>query len=248
MAEITVSDLTTGEISGNGVFDQLMRSTETHLVKEYEKSRIKGSEYATVYLGALQAVMDRSLQFLLAEQRTDLEAQLLTKQVATETLNQNLITEQTGNATKQGKQIEAQTALINEQTANAIIEGTVLTAQKCKLEAEFDLIVQQKLKTVAETALLAQKKVTESAQVTGDGVADNSVIGKQKLLYTAQTAGYLRDSELKVGKLMSDSWNVRKTMDSSGTVNTFETGLTDAHIGSAINAMLTGIGATIPIQ
>lgn len=244
MAAITVSDLTAGpdSLTGTGVFDELMKAVEAHVKEEYSKGRIKGSEYATVYLGALQAVMDRSLQFLLQQQKIDLESQLLQEQIETENLNQLQITEQTQNLIKQRDQIEAQTALVNQQTANAITENTVLVAQECKLRAEFDLLSEQKLKAVAETALLNQKKVTEKAQTDNTGVDPDSVVGKQNGLYTAQTNGFTRDAEQKAAKLMADVWSVQRTTDNGKQANVTNK-LDDANIGRAIDKLLAGVNA-----
>lgn len=230
MAAITVSDLTAGEgsLTGTGVFDELMKAVEAHVEQEYKKGRIKGGDYATVYLGAIQSVLDRSLQFLLQEQRADLEAQLLQEQV--------------NNAIKEGLHTEAQTALVNQQTQNAVAEHAVLTAQECKLRGEYDLIMEQKLKTVAETALLGQKKVTEQAQTDGAGIGPDSVVGKQISLYEAQKQGYLRDAEQKAAKLLVDTWNVRKTMDDT-TVVDHTNRLSDVYVGDAIQRLLDGVGA-----
>jgi hypothetical protein len=230
MAAITVQDLTQGQLTGTGVFDELMRATKAHLAYEYKAGHIKGSEYATVYLGALQSVMSQSLQLLLQQQQVDLQAQLLTEQIVTERLNQ--------------AQTVSQTALVDQQFANAIIEGTVLLAQECKLSAEFNLIQEQTLKTISETALLAQKKVTEQAQTSGAGVAPESVIGRQSALYDAQRDGYRRDAEQKAAKLMADTWNVRKTMDDSTPVDD-RNKLGDIYIGQAVTKLLEGIN--IPV-
>ena len=264
MAAITVQDLTQGELKGTGVFDELMRSTKAHLSEEYSKGHIKGSEYATVYLGALQSVMSQSLQFLLQQQQVDLQAQLSAEQIESEGLNQlqikeqtlNLVTtrdqiteqtamivQQTSNLVTENERVEAQTELVVQQKANEILQGKVLIAQECKLRGEFDLIAQQRLKTVSETALLSQKKVTEQAQTSGAGIDIDSVIGRQVELYTAQRDGYRRDAEQKAAKLLADSWNVRKTMDGSGTDATPQNRLTDENIGAAIEKMLQGINA-----
>jgi hypothetical protein len=190
---IPVTDLTTEILAGTGAFDALMRANKAHLEAEFTKGRIKGSEYATVYLGSLEVVMRTALEFVL-------------------------------------------------QKAKASAELDVLLAQKCKLEAEFDLIMLEKLKVTAETALLNQKTVTEQAQVTALGVDADSVIGKQKALYTAQTNGFARDAEQKAAKLMSDTWAVRRTTDEA-TVADATNVLHDVAIGRAINKMLDGVGA-----
>ena len=206
-ALITLADLTTTTLNGTGVFDVLMRANKAHLDEEFTKGRIKGPEYATVYLGSLQAVLSASLQFLLQRDKVNQEVKLL-----------------------------------EQNTANAVIEGTVLTATECKLRAEFDVLMLTKDKTAQETNLLLQKVVTERAQVTSLGVDDDSVVGKQKALYSAQTAGFTRDAEQKAAKVMVDSWNVRRTTD-EGTVADGTNMLNDAAVGRAVTKLLGGVGA-----
>jgi len=253
MAAITVSGLTagSGSLTGTGVFDELMKAVEAHVKEEYSKGRIKGGDYATVYLGALQSVMDRSLQFMLQQQRTDLEAQLLQEQIQNAIAERTQIEAQTAltnqqkiNLQAEKLQTEAQTGLIEQQTANAITEGTVLVAQECKLRGEYDLIMEQKLKTVAETALLNQKKVTEQAQTDGAGIGPDSVVGKQISLYEAQKDGYIRDAEQKAAKLLVDTWNVRKTMDDTTPVSSVNK-LGDEYVGASVQRLLDGINATV---
>jgi hypothetical protein len=66
-----LNTLTTETVDGTGAFDVLMRATKKHLQEEFENQRITGSEYATVYLGALAAVLQTSIQFLLNEQQVN---------------------------------------------------------------------------------------------------------------------------------------------------------------------------------
>lgn len=205
-ALITLADLTTTTLEGTGVFDVLMRANKAHLENEFTKGRIKGPEYATVYLGSLQAVLSASLQFLLQRDKVNQEVKLL-----------------------------------EQNTANAVIEGTVLTATECKLKAEFDVLMLTKDKTAQETNLLLQKVVTERAQVTSLGVDADSVVGKQKALYSAQTAGFTRDAEQKAAKVMVDSWNVRRTTNEDTMADPANLG--DAAVARAVNKLLGGVGA-----
>ena len=62
MTAITIANLTQATVDGTGVFDVLMRANKAHLEAEFAKGRIKGSEYATVYLGSLQAVLQTAFQ------------------------------------------------------------------------------------------------------------------------------------------------------------------------------------------
>ena len=226
--EILLNDLTTGAIAGAGIFDKLMAATKAHLEAEYTKGRIKGPEYATVYLGALDNVLSNALQFLLQKTAIGLQADLLEQQILL----------------AQVEVIKANAAvdLLVQQTANAVIEGTVLVAQECKLRAEYDLTVNTNLKTTAEIALLGQKSATERAQTSPTGVDADSVVGKQKALYQAQTDGFTRDAEQKAAKLLVDTWNVRRTTDEA-TVADGVNMLNDATVGRVVNKVLAGVGA-----
>lgn len=235
MTEIATPDLTEATLDGGGVFDVLMQATKAHLQEEYAKGRIKGSDYSEVYLGALTVVMQQAITFLLEKDRAAAQTTLILEQVNTERAQQAYLVAQTAGE-------EASTGLTEEQTRNAVKEGEVLDRQVCKLEAEYDVLMETKAKVLAEAGLLIQKKVTEKAQVTGAGVDVDSVIGRQKELYSAQAAGFQRDAEQKAAKILADTWNVRRTTDDGVPADNTNM-LGDAQIGRAINRLLQGISA-----
>jgi hypothetical protein len=68
------------------------------------------------------------------------------------------------------------------------------------------------------------------------------VLGKQKLLYAAQTNGFTRDAEQKAAKILVDSWNVRRTTDDA-TVADSNNMLNDVTIGRFVNKLAAGVGA-----
>lgn len=381
MTEIVLADLTQTTLDGEGVFDVLMRANRAHLEAEFKQNRIKGPEYATVYLGSLESVMRTSMEFLLQRKRIGLEAQLLEKQIIlaqvavtkaeaelailnaglakiplellqmtaqTDMVNQQIantvdelatailhrahMVEETKNVVAQNLQLVAQTAQVTtqtelaaQQTNNMVLEGLnipkqgemldaqishtlkqvsiadaeisikgqqvlvsqaevgiaqakltnipkeglhmdaqtamvtqqkesltlqalnipkeglVLDTQVCKGKAEYTAITTQTARTEIESTLLTQKIATEKAQVTALGVDDNSVLGKQKLLYAAQTEGFTRDAEQKVAKLMVDTWNVRRTTAVDDGEISDTNMLTDGHIGLAVTKMLSGV-------
>lgn len=211
---VTIADLTAASLDGAGVFDVLMRAHKAHLDEQFTKGRIKGPEYATVYLGMLESAMQGALAFLASKTEISLKADLLEKQIA----------------------------LAEQQRLNAVTEGTVLTAQEAKTQAEILLLGETQLKTVEEKALLVQKTATELAQTRSTGVDDNSVVGKQKILYQAQADGFANDNKQKVAKIMVDSWNVRRTTDEA-TVADSTNKLDDASVGSAVAVLLASVGA-----
>lgn len=200
---LTIAALTTEALNGTGVFDVLMRANKAHLDEEFTKNRIRGPEYATVYLGSVDAVLKTSLQFLVAQQEV-----LKTQQ-------------EIANLEAQALQIAAQTAVSTDE---------LLTSAKNRAKSD------------GEIALLAQKTVTELAQTTSATAEADSVIGKQKTLYQAQTDGFARDAEQKAAKVLVDTWSVRRTTDET-TIADDTNHLEDEVIGRAVTKLLFGVGA-----
>lgn len=140
------------------------------------------------------------------------------------------------------QKIDLEAKLLQEQINNAVLEGKVLIAQECKLKAEYDLTLKTTEKVGAEIALLTQKMQTEKAQTVSMGVDEDSVIGKQKKLYQAQTEGFKRDAEQKAAGIMVDSWKARRMTDEA-TVADGVNQLNDATVGQFVLALKNGIGA-----
>jgi len=274
---LELQDLTEAKIDGNGAFDVLMRAMVGHIGLEFDRGRIRGADYANVYLNAMAPVLQNAVVFLLQKDEaankaalveaqialTEAQTQLVLKEIERELLNKELIQAQvdkirrdiiTSDLTdglvgaqtdKVRREIQTATltdAMLTAQTVNVEQELLNLKAQECVLKSQYDLNMMQKLNVTAQTTLVQQKVATEKAQISGAGVEPDSVIGKQKTLYTAQTDGFKRDAEQKAAKLMTDTWNVRRTTD-AGTVADSVNGLADTNIGRAITTMLAGIGA-----
>jgi len=250
LVPLVIADLTQATIEGAGVFDTLMRANKAHLEAEFTKNRIKGAEYATVYLGSLESVLRASVEFLLQKDKLSLEALLLEQQILLAKVGVEKAQAELKLLQQSLLKIPAEIALLTQQTSNLAAEalnipkqGLVLDGQKCKLNAEFDLLTAEKLKSAAETTLLGQKQVTEKAQVMSIGVDADSVIGKQKALYTAQTEGFKRDAEQKAAKLMTDTWSVRRTTNEETLASDALNSLGDASIKRAVDKLLGGVGA-----
>lgn len=302
---VTLAQLTEAKVDGAGVFDTLMRATGAHCKQEYDRDRIKGQDYAQVYLTGLQYTLQTAVQFLMGKDKAYLDAQLVevnirlaekqlelaeeqlkqeaqklellkaqsklalaqaaqveaetlnvpkqgvlldaqSAQVNAETLNVpkqgQLLDAQVAQATKQGQLIDQQIAKSIQETTNLVQELANMKAQECLLKSQYDLTMVQKLQTTAQTSLVNQKIATEKAQTVEIGVDDNSVIGRQKALYKAQTDGFSRDAEQKAAKALIDTWNVRRTTD-EGTVADATNMLNDATIGRVVLKMLDGVKA-----
>ncbi len=89
--KITPETLTTGERTGQGIFDELMRSVRSHLDLELSEQRLTGTTYTEVYLGALQGVLENAVQYALAYEVANQNAALLEMQAESQRLNNCLI-------------------------------------------------------------------------------------------------------------------------------------------------------------
>lgn len=77
-----------GISNGTGVFDVFMDSINLQINSDYELGRLKGTDYATVRLGSMQAALQQAVSFVL-------QKPLLEKQVASEEAKRLLIERQT---------------------------------------------------------------------------------------------------------------------------------------------------------
>ena len=69
MADINIDDVT--NTGGTGVFDKLMDSINGQIETQYLNNRITGTDYATVYLGSMQAALAQSIQFHMQDELTE---------------------------------------------------------------------------------------------------------------------------------------------------------------------------------
>lgn len=184
---VTTQAYTTETLDGAGVFDSLMRTLKAHLKEEYSQSRIRGTEYATVYLGALNATMDKSLQFLLTRDKVKLEADVLELQAAQMQLDGqraaleiDLLKQQRNKAFLDGELVKAQAAKVYQDICLAQL-------QEKKMQEEIDLLQEQFKNQEEETKNTKQQRfVINATKCKLD--AEFSVLVQQKLKVVQETA------------------------------------------------------------
>ena len=102
IADVTNGVVTNEEWGGTGVFDKLVAAFNDNIEIQFNKGRIKGTDYANVYLGGMQAILAQSIQFAIQEQ--DLNDRLLTSE-------------------KQREKLEEEIDLLQTQDSEAILNG-----------------------------------------------------------------------------------------------------------------------------
>ena len=137
--EINIEDLTTMDLQGDGAFDNIMTAMQTRLDREFKKNRLKGPEYAKVYLGSYEASLMNTVQFLLGRQEASAKADLLKEQTKTEIEQRKLVQAQI-------KKMEAEERLIEGQIDKMEQEILVMKGQVSKIPHEIDLLKAQVIK------------------------------------------------------------------------------------------------------
>lgn len=203
VAKLTNEDLTTGELSGSGTFDVLMRAFKAHLQVEFDKGRITGAEYTKAYIALTESAMAQGVNFLV--NRDQAYWQAVTAQL-------NALQARTVLKTAQ---MQLVTAKFEALTSKA---NFGLTKMKISSESMAYCTAKYGLETMLpqQFALLKEQTEAQRAQTLNtrtDGAAVAGVLGKQVQLYTQQITSYQRDAEVKAAKMWTDTWTTMKAID-----------------------------------
>ena len=123
-----------------------------------------------------------------------------------------------------------QQEILVEQLATAVVD------KNTKSYNLTDILPAQKLNLQEQ----AEAQRAQTLDTRSDGVtAVAGSVGKQNALYAQQVISYQKDAELKAGKVFSDIWTVRRTVDDgTGLPAAFDT----ANIQSVMSKIMTSNG------
>jgi len=86
---IDITDLTSGvsvdsnhTVTGNGVFDDLMETVNTHIKAQFDSDRIQSTDIANMYIGIMPAVLAESMKFVLQKDTSTKNEEVLEAQRA----------------------------------------------------------------------------------------------------------------------------------------------------------------------
>lgn len=174
---IALTSLTTVDVSGTGAFDVLMRANKAHLEQEYKAGRIKGTEYADVYLGSMQTVLNGALQFVLQREQLNLDLALKAQQVLLAEAQVRQIEKEILMADKKLALADKEIALGEQKIQVALIEADVARAKLANVPKEGALLDAQTAVQTQQALNLASEKLSIEArtQLTNNQAA-NAVI------------------------------------------------------------------------
>lgn len=205
--DIVISDVTNGSLDtnydwvGTGVFDVMMNAVNKNIESQYAKGRITGSDYATVYLGAMQAVLAQSVEYVMKEKVSEAQVDNM---VADTGFKERQIIEQELTGAKQRlaidkdislkedeleinikkkEQLEAQTLEIISTTAraNTQLNDQLLTSEKQRTLLDTDEELKQYQVDYIQPAELA--RLQKQTDVAERGMIEQEATGiKQRLV------------------------------------------------------------------
>jgi hypothetical protein len=144
-SEILVEEVTnaTTTSDGTGVFDIFMNAMNIHIDDQYTKNRITGTDYATVYLGAMQLAMTQATQWaktqdMLENQTRKSEADAdmaeinldIANQTKANKINKSIIDDYIAEGTKDYKIATQQHGATKAQNEAAHVEATTTAMQE----------------------------------------------------------------------------------------------------------------------
>ena len=189
MADITFDSITnaTTVTDGTGHFDVLMKSISLHIEDQYTKGRLKGTDYANVYLGAMQSAMQLAEQFALQEQLT--EAQIDDAKAATKLKEGQLALERD----KAEAELEKHWGytVTRDSDDDSLILGT--STGLGKIDEEVDLLQSQDLEVIAQTSrsnsLAASDIAIKYQQELAEKIKNGDVTVEYSYTYIDETTG-----------------------------------------------------------
>ena len=116
-ADYNISELTSGELGGNGTFDIIMGAVNAHIEHQFKLGRIRGTDFANTYIQAMQMALQQASSYAIAKAKLPLELQQLEAQ------NHKIATD-IAVMTKQGALYDAQTLQTMAQTEQVKLETT----------------------------------------------------------------------------------------------------------------------------
>lgn len=175
VTEITKDSITvgSGSLNGNGTFDHFLAAVKAHLTEEFTSQRIRGTDYANVYMGSLNVILQQAVQFELNRQSAALQADLVEAQI---------------------RRTEAEIIGINKQ--NALVDKQILKMDQEILVMEKEVImadakienlqhqntlIQAQIEKMGKEILLVDEQVLNMQVERQKMNAEVSLMGKQEL-------------------------------------------------------------------
>lgn len=171
----SIKEFSSGSLDGGGTFDIMMKAVNEHIHKEYKSQRIRGTDYANVYVQTLGHVLNQASGYALNRAKLGVELEHIEAQ------NLKLAAD-TVLATKQG-------ALVDAQVIKEMLESEKLYLEiEHKLPREL-LLMDAQLENLEADTQLKQKQVS---------IAEKELALKEIQIQLSEKELTLKDKQLEL--------------------------------------------------
>ena len=169
--------VTNNVVTGTGVFDDLMEAVTTHLEAQYQLGRITGTDFATVYLGAMQSALSQSVTYTLGQESTNAAVILQTKQGLKVDADKLLVDAQELLTDAQKIKVDADVVLTGKQ--GTLTDNQAATELKKALDVVNTTTNRSAAQATSEATAVKQRLLTDAQKLKVD--ADELLTDAQKL-------------------------------------------------------------------
>mgnify|MGYP000862316626 CR=1 FL=1 len=192
---LNIAELTTGSLTGTGVFDVLLQTLRLHLDREFTSGRITGTAYATVYSQALTSFLGQATAYCLSKAKLALELKQMQEVIELTQLQQTKLTAETSLVESQQSQVEAETNKVLYETTHVLPENVKviknqqdqLIAQTNKVATDTVIAIKQGHLTDAQTCQVKAETNKVNAEVTLKLPEEVALLELNQAQVTAQT-------------------------------------------------------------
>ena len=268
--DYNISELTSGELGGNGTFDIIMGAVNAHIEHQFKLGRIRGTDFANTYMQAMQMALQQASSYAIAKAKLPLELQQLEAQnlkiatdIAVMTKQGGLYDAQIIQTTKDTelkeyelvhiKPLELENARtevkIKEQQIEVSKADLAIKQQQLEL-AKYQFTYQapsEVAKTKSEADYYKYRAINEQAQTDPSVVMDGSTTALNNALIKEQSRQFMRSAQQGFLSEMIGSWKVRYNADPDAVGNGVDDDnkLNDPYIGKVLTAYANELGITL---
>lgn len=202
--KIDIRDLTTGEHKGSGIYDELMRTSKSHIASEYKDGRIIGDAYGQVYLGMLQANLQAGLNMTLEMPLRNKQLDILDEQIKQAVTQTEMLTLQ-----------KEQLRIANEKAQYELdemlpLQKEQLIKQNLLLDEQVKLAVKQQAQVDAQVSLVGKQEDLVDNQILSErDKTQDPTGGTNKAAYDKTQ----KEIELLNQKLITEKYQSTDTVD-----------------------------------
>ena len=189
--KIDISELTSGGLNGDGVYDKLLGTLRANLQAEYDAGHITQKEFSNILLNSIPVLLQQGIAFSISKARQAYELDQL--QAANEAARHNI------------GLIEAQKRIAIQQSLNAETEGEILRSQAEKADKEV-LLMGLEIK-------LKQEGIRQVNQAVSNAVSEG-------VLIKSQIDGVLAETDVKKYQLCQIMPEEKKSLQLQHKVTT----------------------------